>query len=311
MSHNCFEIRKHALLKAEGIIGSEILLAKRLNVHPSTLNKCKNDPTRKMPYHIALAIEQITGISVHLLVPDKPKINDYVNQKRTVQEQIFTHVLKDAIRVNPIFARSLYDDRPVIVDKDGALISGLVAFERQRLEPNPMCLAIVLDMEALWLETKRLRDIPFTFLRSEFLSIGLHFERLIGNRQGRRTDLIRTRVSGEQNSTTPLLPADPIRSIWSEVSGRKDVHIAKIIEFKGHGTYTRAKSVFLKGIPELIRALDAKILSISKAAQISTLSKTAQHQQFHPLGATQAHAETMRIQTASNSLLEPLEGVKR
>jgi ectoine hydroxylase-related dioxygenase (phytanoyl-CoA dioxygenase family) len=100
-----------------------------------------------------------------------------------------------------------------------------------------------------------LRDFPI----SERVEIGLFIEQELHGRQGERTDLELPHNYAEVKSGTET------RSL-----------AAKISDFVSHFTYSQAKTVVKQAIPAVIRAMDAKVLSVSKAKQIAILPKKEQ-----------------------------------
>lgn len=73
---------------------------------------------------------------------------------------------------------------------------------------------------------------------SEKIKQAMEYERDLGLRQGKRTDLT-------------------LRENSHEVSGRTDEIVVKLFDIGSAWTYRQAKKVILKGCPELIQAMDA------------------------------------------------------
>jgi hypothetical protein len=71
----------------------------------------------------------------------------------------------------------------------------------------------------------------------------------------------------------------------STLSEDDEAKIARIVGFEDLETYRRAKEIYLQGIPELIKAVDYKKISIEEGAKIARLKKEEQHRILKSLTA--------------------------
>ncbi len=146
----------------------------------------------------------------------------------------------------------------MIIGTDGVLISGLAQLELQKSPKKAKVQAIVLDLEAIALEERSLKEANLELLISEKVAIGLCLERLIGSYSGKRNDL-----KNEQNddqiaiNKSPCCPGNKVRL---------DSVIANLVDIGSRDTYFRAKTVYLHGDVEIIQAMDNQSLAIKSAA---------------------------------------------
>jgi hypothetical protein len=95
-------------------------------------------------------------------------------------------------------------------------------------------------------------ELHHTFILSERVAISLTREKVLGNRQGQRTDRL-------------------LRQNFSEVKGRTDDLIAGLLSFGNRQTYKYAKKIFQFGSDELINAVDQGYIAISAATLLIQL----------------------------------------
>jgi DNA-binding transcriptional regulator YdaS (Cro superfamily) len=95
---------------------------------------------------------------------------------------------------------------------------------------------------------------------SERVYIGMQLEKMLGKRQGARSDL---KESGSK---------------CAQVKGKTTALVAKEAGFSSRDTYLRAKKVVEKGIKDVIESMDKKLISIASAAAMAGLP--AEEQQF-------------------------------
>jgi hypothetical protein len=128
---------------------------------------------------------------------------------------------------------------------------------------------LVLDLEALLLEKRTIKDLNVDLLISEKIAIGLRLEQLLGNRQGQRNDLRHQKNDNGKNSTQ-------LHRICDEVAGGKGSKIAQLIGLPSKDSYYRARQVYLRGDLELIDMLDQKQISIAMAVKKANSRKDFQ-----------------------------------
>ena len=124
------------------------------------------------------------------------------------------------------------------------------------------------------------------FTPSERLSIAEAVDRVVGRRQGTRTDivnfsdkkkqrlsLVQNDASGNEPDRSKELPAN-----WPEVEDGKESRdaVAKLAGFSSTQQMRRTAKVVEDGAPELIAALDAGEVAYSKAADLANLTKPEQ-----------------------------------
>jgi hypothetical protein len=95
-------------------------------------------------------------------------------------------------------------------------------------------------------------ELHQTFVLSERVAISLAIEKVLGNRQGQRTDRL-------------------LRQNFSEVIGRTDDFIANLLKFGNRQTYKHANKIFQFGSNELINAVDQGYIAISAATLLIQL----------------------------------------
>ena len=267
--------RTIALLQASRFCGNASKLAKKINVSPSTLSKAISDPNRDLGLRTAFEIEKATGTDVCNLVPDIEPLEEYLQQKYASPRPLLRSISPDKVIILEDFLYlPLKTQEIILIDTEGALLSGLELFKAQRTKAQIK--VAVIDLAALRPDSAP--RIKQQFLYCERFSMGLRIEQSIGGNQGKRNDLPNTQSKKTVNIIqASLLPA------WGEVKGRKDIHIAAALGFSTN-TYYRLKQVFNEGILELKEAVDSQQLSIARGAEISTYSKANQVKELKKTG---------------------------
>lgn len=102
--------------------------------------------------------------------------------------------------------------------------------------------------------------IPSTLTISQRVQLAMQFEKEIGFRRGRPT------VSKTQNSSKNC-------QNFGKLNERIDSQAAKRYGLGNKETYRQAKLVVLTQMPELILAMDEKRITISQAAQLTTVTE--------------------------------------
>lgn len=255
------KIRKAAWLEAASFLGGEKKLGLFLGVGQSTISKWIHNPNITIPYDKALAVESITTVCIDRLLPNNP-INKYL-YKRAITNKLSTNnlskILINQIVINYLPYLSFKDPaRNIIIDTDYTLISGLVELQAYKKAKVKKINVIILDLKALFLGKKLLKDISNKFIVTELIAIALRLEQLLRDRQGKRNDFLKSHSINLDQKTCKI-----------------NHIIAKIFGFDIK-TYLNAKKVYLNGSKELIFALIRKQVTISRAAIIAKDPKNQQ-----------------------------------
>jgi len=144
--------------------------------------------------------------------------------------------------------------QPIGLDRYYQLIFGerrLLACQILNWEKMP---CVILDLESVLAGEYAENEFRKQFSPSERAAIGKAIEQDLGKRQGQRTEL---------------------KANCPEVGQTRDI-VAKRAGFESGKTFERAKTVTLKGAPELIAAMDSGKVSIDAAAKIATQPKAEQ-----------------------------------
>jgi ParB-like chromosome segregation protein Spo0J len=146
---------------------------------------------------------------------------------------------------------------PVVLDMEHRLIAGarrIAAFQALGRATIP---ARVLDMENIVLGEHAENELRKDFTPSERVAIGEEIERILGNRQGQRTD---------------LAESEPVQKIAQVAKGEKTRKAAaKAAGFGNAETYRQAKAVVKKAAPQVREAMDKDELSVNAAFKLSKL----------------------------------------
>ena len=223
----------------------------------------------KISYHHAINIAFITKISLERLAPFNP--TNKIIQLLDRTSPLLEIPIKNVFVKNLYCFQEIYEDRLIIIDTDGVLISGVTKFEAYKASGYKFIPVALFDLDAP-LSVRTIESIKFHFLIIERSIIGSHLEQIVGNRQGQRNDLVKPQEHDKENDQNNL----SLRSMLNEVRGRKDQEIAKLLGFNSIGTCHSVKQVCLHGIPELMRALDYHQLSVAKANKFAKLPSEQQ-----------------------------------
>lgn len=262
MSRSQKDRQRQELEKAIKIAGGVTALSILLGVERERVSKWRNEEV-EIPYQRRIKIAKKTGVNLDTLSPDTLEENEA--HKRYNKREIIEVPIK-SINVLPNPLRDcMTDDRPIIIDTDCMLITGLAKFNAYKEAQVKRIPVIIFDFESSFLTTEPIFDIDTYFLFHERVAICLRLEQLLGNRQGQRNDLLSSQKTDEENDKN----STSLRPILDEVKGRKDKKIAKLMKFCSKSTYHNAKQVFSQGSLPLINQLDQRIISIHKAFKIS------------------------------------------
>ncbi|WP_084398268.1 ParB N-terminal domain-containing protein [Henriciella aquimarina] len=177
----------------------------------------------------------------------------------------------DDIRVGERYRRELGDLQPLadsiakqgLLQPVGVTEDGLLVFGERRLTACRDILGLA-EIEARIVNVTSIiegehdeNEVRKDFTISERVAIGEAVERMLGERQGQRTDQLRVNCAE--------VPQGRNRDLAAKGSG-----------FGSGTTYERAKSVIESAVPELIGKMDDEEISISAAATIAAQPKEVQ-----------------------------------
>lgn len=168
-----------------------------------------------------------------------------------------------------------YRSRSPCVNENYTLIFGYEVFSsfREKNKKTIPCWKLSLEKLA---EGKYLTDdLIRTFLNSELTAIGFALESFLGNRQGKRTDLLNNRLKNDISKQ----PVENFPQVEIKQGTKTRDFVSKRLGFKNARTYEHAKKILLSGCSELIEQVDQKKISISRAANLAKLYLTNKSKQ--------------------------------
>ncbi len=262
-------LKERSYFKAIHLCGTQAALAEKMGVKPDVIYKFLK--LKKVPGELAEAFQDATGIDRRCFLGRDLKDDSEKQQKKT-KKSLLIEIPFAQIDVSTFKSRRAIagPERDIIIDSDAVFISGSERFERYKADMKTMVSVLILDLESLFLERQSLKDIPYPFLLTELIEIGLRFEEWIGHHPGARHDL------GPNRRRKGMSPCPAL----DEVIGRKDSHIAKILGFGSKSTYHNLKTVYRKGVLELMQPLNEGKIAIETAARMAV---HPQAQQFEKL----------------------------
>ena len=274
------QIQKKAWIDAKTLYEGVAALATVLKISRKRLSNWINLKIA-IPYEYAIIVSELTNISLERLSPFTELANKIIRKWRAASGPFLTEravnnitCAKDYKEVCSIQAQS------VMMGLDNVLISGFNKIEAYKAAGRDKIPAIVLDLEALLSKLRTLESLHNSAVISEKVAVGIRLEQLIGDRQGKRSNLIHEKPQ-DDNPDYALLRrnCDEVIEAW-----RTDQNVAAMVNFSSKDTYRRAKRVCLQGISALINAMDCKKISIAHAAKIAKLSKAQQQARLQKLG---------------------------
>lgn len=105
---------------------------------------------------------------------------------------------------------------------------------------------------------------------SERVQVGLHFEKQLGYRQGKGSDLPSVQEL-YKNQQLLEVPKTELRRKCAQVKGKTSALAAQEAGFSSRDSYLRAKKVAQYGLFQLVALMDTKQISIAAAARIAGL----------------------------------------
>ena len=273
------EMKKRALLEAINFLGSTAKFARRIGTNRSQINNWLNRES-DIPYQYAILTEEITGVSMERLVPNEVAANKVMrdrnnNRKMKTMEIPICKIANTPTTTGQMLLSKVENcdlAQPVIVGSDLDLIAGFNRVAVYKYLGHDKISAVIVDIEAIILGMRSVTDIQDLILTSDQVAIATAIENHLGKHQGQRNDLTSNCNKKSNISGQLFLTCDQV--------GDKTSYIpAKLAGFTSKDAYYRAKRVVVRGIPELIKAMNDKKVSISRAAKVAKLS-IAQQQIF-------------------------------
>lgn len=270
-------MRKRALLEAIRFCGGVTGYSKRLKVSRTRASNWCNKPEIEIPYEYAVLTEALTQVSIDRLSPNTEAANKVIRGLRGNNRSVPLNVELSSIQLGDHFyPKCAYPDRQIIIGTDGFLISGISEFESKKASKQRKIQATILDLEAIALGHRSIKEMNFDLLISEKVAIGIRLEQVLGKHQGARNDIKKSTESIKKIINDPELCPK-----WDKVE-RLDSYIAVLIDLKSKNTYHRAKQVCMHGNLELIHSMDQKQISIAMAAQNIKVPKSSTKSKFNP-----------------------------
>ncbi len=163
---------------------------------------------------------------------------------------------------------------PILIDTANRLITCECRLHANVLSKQKTVFVHQLDLKKLINKTITIEPLLKILPISEKVAIALAIERELGNRQGRRRDLeVQPRIMGLKNNLQLVQNSAQVKR------GMKTRElIADIAGFNNHCTYSQAKEVVMKGVSELIQAMDQQRCTIFRAKNIAKLPQAEQYQ---------------------------------
>lgn len=269
--------------KAICSLGSVKHLAKKLGIHREHVYAWIKGVS-KIPLEYALQIEYLTGgeipwkdlVPFHIVQRLKhltlrlPKFDlppcelVYVAIERITTTKK-TDLISDEDKLIP-----LYKHRSICVDEQNRLIFGGKIFYLYKFQAKKTVPAWRISLADLANGHYNSELFVKNFLISERVDIGIALEKFLGSRQGYRTDLAKLKnsidLSKKASKERRLVNKAAQVSLQKRMPLRQ--LIAKRLGFGSHFTYQNAKRIKLLGNIELIKQVDKKIISISKAKNL-------------------------------------------
>lgn len=168
--------------------------------------------------------------------------------------------------------------RPILIDSSHRVITCSCRIHVNRILKNKSIFVHKIHLPDVIAERISIAALIQTLPISEKVAVGKAIERELGNRQGKRTDLLPHKSAEvskpNENDRFKFLQDNSGDGPGSETR----MVAARIAGFSSHFLYGEAKEVTEKGISSLIQAMDNQNISISKAKKIAQLPQNEQRQ---------------------------------
>lgn len=275
--------------KAIYSLGSVKHMAKKLGIHREHVYAWIKGVS-KIPLEYALQIEYLTGGEINWkdLVPfhivqrlkhltlrlpkfDLPPCElVYVAIERIKSEKCALTITEKNASI------PLHKQRPICLDEENTLIFGEKIFYVYKYHTKKTIPAWRVSLTDLAKGHYSSELFVKNFLISERVAIGMALEKFLGSRQGYRTDLEKAKSQAEpskkRNSMTRGIQKPRLMNNDAQVSREKRTPLRQLIAtrlgFGSHFTYQNAKRLKLYAGNELMKQVDQRKISISKAAKL-------------------------------------------
>ncbi|MCE3238131.1 MAG: uncharacterized protein K0R24_1112 [Gammaproteobacteria bacterium] len=277
-----YHIRQQALLEACRIAGGETALANAIGVWQSRLGNWICDPAMSPDYKYALLISDLTGVSIERLCPGETDVNQLVkNRDKKPYKAIPQIISLTSINVEE---KQYRDDlsidiakKPILIDEKQHLLCGYTTFRFYQQKGQAQVPVIIMDAITLLAGLYDPLYLQSLVPISERALLGEYLENRMGNHQGKRTDLLRKRISTEEHTLkTPKMPfsAPQLLQNFAEVdltffAHDKRTRIAHCLGFNNHESYRQARVIVQYAIPDLIQAVDEKRCALYRAVKVA------------------------------------------
>jgi DNA-binding transcriptional regulator YdaS (Cro superfamily) len=268
-------------------LGSVKHMAKKLGIHREHIYAWIKGVS-KIPLEYALQIEYLTGGEINWkdLVPfhivqrlkhltlQLPKFDlppcelVYVAIERIKSEKYVLSLTEQDKSI------PLHKQRPICVDEENTLIFGEKNFYLYKCHAKKTIPAWRVSLADLANGHYTSELFVKNFLISERVAVGIALEKFLGNRQGYRSDLVKLKNPSLQtgkNVATKKVTKAQLMNKDAQVSSVKRSSMRQLIAdrlgFGSHFTYQNARKITLYASAELIKQVDQRKISISKAAK--------------------------------------------
>lgn len=273
-----------ALLKAVRILGSRASLANAIGTIPEVVKSWLNVGIR-VPLEFAFEIQRVTNgqvtwqeISPHLARFQKGWVSTNVIAENILPQLIkqislsrisiesTTHNHTEEIYALSIDIKKHGLQRAICIDTENQLIFGKKRFLAHQLLGKKSIACWKLSLIELIKGNYSVTELCKNFTWSERIAIAFVIEKLLGNRQGQRSDLeLRQNFDEVQGKVGAYI-----------TKGRTHTLIANHLGFGNRVTYTQSKKIYLQGSDALIHLIDNQKISIYGAFTLLHLSHEEQ-----------------------------------
>jgi len=262
------------LFKAVQYFGSQKELADALHVSQQAVNHWLNR-SNKIPYLQALKIDLYTEGKIRMedLNDEEKELTFLLKHSSLLKKAPVAYLPFEKIVMGgkrcpvytnfretippPILPNTIL---PILVSSDNKLIACECRL-RSYKSVNSKVKVYRLNAEEMLKNKANIENLLEDFPISERVEVGIFIEQELGDRRGKRTDL-------ELPENFPEV---------AKKNGETRQIAAEVARFGNYRTYYQAKAVVKKGLPELIKAMDGRLIAVSKASQIANLPEEEQH----------------------------------
>lgn len=294
-----------SLRKAIAYFGSAKQLARMLKVHPAKISQWITTG-KLIDYEHAWKIDLATcgQITINELRPDCQAMNE------RIKKQLMTDFI----------VNEETHDLEVVIDKIKISYSlrqdkGNLQLLAEDIQKNGLLEPVGVNdhLELLYGERrlKAFQLLGFTRIPVRLLPLKSPLEIQLQQYQGSKQLTISERARlgqllGKQLGERRGRPKQSSQEYPAAVTGRSCSHIAELTGFGNRTTLRLAIKVIEQGVPEVIKAMDQKYVSVAAAAQLTQLSKDKQLQQLDQVCNAKKISKKM-INKTQASLLEHLQ----